>query len=445
MTLNHLISALLFILPCILVLCLAFSDHFKMPNYATVVISIAAFMAIDITSTYIYYTKPLTIWMMAFLSFSAMLIATVLFQVASGYNFTQSLFIVAIVLCYTYSIYTLSSQLHYAITGRLPYSATTLHTVTTLIIAAVTFPLMLILFKKLLRPALDSTESLAFWRIFWGIPVCNTLLYTLTIFPTFADNLSEPGSDIYLSPILWIILTFSIYVIVLRMIVETIQNARLETALHISETQLAAQQKQTEMLQQRIEETARMRHDFRHTLIALQAYLLKKDYDGMEEFISSYISSLNDLRPTIYCDDPIANAIVSYYAERARDSDISFTTSIHLAQNLPFSDTDACIILGNLLENALEACQRQSDGARYIHLKLHDIHESALIIMVENSYNGTVLKKNNAFLSTKAKGRKGIGIASVLDIVSKYNGIPRFEYDKDTFKVSILLNYQNTD
>lgn len=242
MTPDNIISALLYIIPCILVLCLTFFDHLRSPNRATAAVSIIAFLFIDVASTYIYYTEPLTPWTMILLPFAAMLSGVVLFRAASGYSFAQSLFTVAIIMCYTDSIYVCSSQIHYFVTDRLPGGTSALHTLSTLAVALLTFPYILMLFKRLLRTALDETEHLAFWRISWGIPMCNRLLYYLAIFPIFSKRLPATGaSDIYLTPILWIILTFFTYTIALKMVVEATKNAKLEENLHISETQFAAQ------------------------------------------------------------------------------------------------------------------------------------------------------------------------------------------------------------
>ena len=66
---------------------------------------------------------------------------------------------------------------------------------------------------------------------------------------------------------------------------------------------------------------------------------------------------------------------------------------------------------------------RQKKGDRYIKIRLHQTGD-VLIIMVENSYEGTVRREEGRFLSSKAEMRKGIGITSVLDVCKKYNGIP---------------------
>ena len=109
------------------------------------------------------------------------------------------------------------------------------------------------------------------------------------------------------------------------------------------------------------------------------------------------------------------------------------------AETFVVTDIDICIILGNLLENAYEACVRQTDGTRYITVKIHQTGR-VLIILVENSYSGLMRKKGGVFLSAKAKNRKGIGLESVVDVTKKYNGIPKIEYDGKIFRVSLLLN-----
>ena len=66
--------------------------------------------------------------------------------------------------------------------------------------------------------------------------------------------------------------------------------------------------------------------------------------------------------------------------------------------------------------------------------------DATLVIVVENSHDQEIRKKDNLFLSSKEKNRKGIGISSVLDVAKSYQGIPNFEYDKEHFKVSLLLH-----
>lgn len=438
------INMLLFIVPCIIVLYPSFSDRLKAPGHMTAAGPIAAFMIISIFSTYIYFTQPLTLWSMAFLSLCSMLAGVLIFNAASSYSFAQGLFVISIIKCYSDSVHLISYQFHFIVMGRLPSHSSLFYLGSAFVITLITLPVIFLFFRKLLRPALDATEHLPFWNLFWGIPVCSNLLYFLTIFPRFNIVDSVPIGDLYATPVLWIVLSFSTYIIILKMIMETTRNAQLTEALHITEMQVTAQRRHTEMMQQKIKETRHIRHDFRHTLLALQAYLSAKDYESMTVYLNNYLHSLNSLNPTVYCENAIINAIISYYMHFADEQHIETSIAIQLDEDLSFPDTDMCILLGNLLENAVEACQRQDEGQRYIDVKIHTFNKSTLVIVIENSYNGYIERRNSAFISAKAPGRHGIGIASILNIAGKYNGVPKFEYDSHAFKVSIMISRDST-
>ena len=100
---------------------------------------------------------------------------------------------------------------------------------------------------------------------------------------------------------------------------------------------------------------------------------------------------------------------------------------------------DLCAVVSNLLENASEACVRVSCGRRFINVKISATTGSLLAVIVENSYEGEIRRSGSAFISSKKKGRKGIGISSVLNIIEQYNGLSKFEYQNRIFKASVLL------
>lgn len=445
MRLENLAGTLLFIIPCIIVLYLTFSDRIKAPSLVTVAIAISIFLIISIILTYIYATMPLSSPAMALLSISGMMAGVFIVNAVLTYSFVQCLFAVTVVKCYSDAVYLLSAQVECILGTPAANELSPFHLTLKLIITILTLPLIFLFFKKLLRPALDYTEHLPFWNLLWGIPVCSTLFYSLTLFPMFNQKTPDSWADLYVTPLLWIILTFSNYFMIFKMIAETTRAAELAEALHLSETHFNAYKKQIELLQQKISETSRIRHDFRHTLIALKTYISNNDLNGMEEYINNYICHLDSISPAIYCQNAVINTIVSYFADSARKRDIDFTISICLDDVFPFSDVDTCIILGNLLENAMEACTRQSEGAKSLRLDIRMRHGATLAIVIENSFDGKIRKRDDIFLSSKKEGRVGIGIASVRRIADKYNGVCQFDYDSGTFRASVLLNSIGND
>ena len=177
----------------------------------------------------------------------------------------------------------------------------------------------------------------------------------------------------------------------------------------------------------------------RHHLLAIKAYAKDGKCGDILSYLEKCISFMDQRDPGVWSGNPVVDALLGYYKGNAEDEGIRTELHVETDKHLPVSDTDICIILGNLLENAYEACMRQKRGERFIKIRLHHTGD-VLIVMVENSYEGTVRKEDGRFLSSKAEMRKGIGITSVLDVCKKYNGIPKIEYNGSLFKVSILLN-----
>ena len=205
------------------------------------------------------------------------------------------------------------------------------------------------------------------------------------------------------------------------------------------EQQLELCRRQSEERENAYAHLRQLRHDMKHHLLALKAYAQAGKCDAICRYLDDCISYM-DVRDTgVWSGNPVVDALLGYYKGNAEDEGIRTELHVETDKPLPVSDTDICIILGNLLENAYEACMRQKRGERFIKIRLHHTGD-VLIVMVENSYEGTVRKEDGRFLSSKAEMRKGIGITSVLDVCKKYNGIPKIEYNGSVFKVSILLN-----
>lgn len=82
----------------------------------------------------------------------------------------------------------------------------------------------------------------------------------------------------------------------------------------------------------------------------------------------------------------------------------AFNVSIQLPKEAVLPDTDLCAIVSNLLENAVEACTRMSSQDRFIRLKISSTTKFLLAIIIENSYEGKILRSGNIFISSKKGG-----------------------------------------
>jgi len=189
-------------------------------------------------------------------------------------------------------------------------------------------------------------------------------------------------------------------------------------------------------LRSHFDEIKKARHDIRHHLSVIQSFVETGEDERLVEYIKDYSATLPDDFVFVYCDNYAINSVLLYYANMAKNEGIDVTINVELHDKFNISDTDLCIIFGNCIENALEAC-RKVEGEKFINIKSM-ITGNILTIVVDNSFNGELKRKGDGFLSSKKSGG-GVGVPSVKTIVRKYNGDARFEAKGDIFQASLLL------
>ncbi len=198
---------------------------------------------------------------------------------------------------------------------------------------------------------------------------------------------------------------------------------------------LSLQGSQYQQLLRSVHENNRIRHDLRQQLIVISELLKQKEYAKLEEYVQTYVDS-TETKIRLYSYSAAVNALISYYESLCRDKGIQTDLSVYLPEGIPISDQDLCILLGNLLENAIYGCQ-DTEGP-YIHLKIRQTSPNILAIKIENPYKGKIQKVNGRYLSTK-HDRPGQGLESVQFIAENHRGIMEIHTDKQIFTVKVLL------
>ena len=186
----------------------------------------------------------------------------------------------------------------------------------------------------------------------------------------------------------------------------------------------------------------RMRHDLKNQMISLLQLLEQKKYNKLEHELVE-LTELKVLQGKLgsITDNSIVNTIVNYKKEMARNEGIAFNCNINVPIELPFNSEDLCVILGNVLDNAIEANKRGNVKKTFISLDIV-FDGMNLIVVVENSFDGKLLlnKSGNVFTRKRNVKNHGIGLYSVQKILKTYNG----EYDtivKDNvYRVEIILH-----
>lgn len=201
--------------------------------------------------------------------------------------------------------------------------------------------------------------------------------------------------------------------------------------------QIRMQKEHYQQLSAQIEQARQNSHDLRHHLRTLRALAEAHSYDELVAYLDSYEPHLAARTICTFSDNPAADAILCYYAAAAKRQNAAYDVRLALPREISFPDDELCILLGNLLENAVDAVGAQTEGPRTIYLR-GSITGGKLGLAVNNSFNGNLRRHGEVFLSTKHEGA-GIGLRSVQAIVEKYHGLYDFSVIDKTFHVLLMI------
>ena len=189
-------------------------------------------------------------------------------------------------------------------------------------------------------------------------------------------------------------------------------------------------------------EFRKVKHDLKNQLIFLLDRCKKNEYEELEIFLQEMIEKTPYEELTIAkTDNLVVDALVNYKYSIAKQFGIDFKINLDIPTRLPFDNTDLCILIGNALDNALEANMKDEIKKRYIKLKMR-MDSDNLVIIVENSFNGKIKTDRKGKVMTIKKNKTeehGLGLESIQKTVNKYHGFAKVSYTENVFVLNILL------
>ena len=284
------------------------------------------------------------------------------------------------------------------------------------------------------RAMVEDDNFAQTWYVFWMLPLVFILL-NLFMIPRYQTTLQTGRvlqGYIVLS-IALLVLLFWFNTVFLLMANSLNRNARLRRENEL----LSMQQQRYENLKTAIEEARQARHDMRHQLSQISALAESGDLESLKAYLAKTVSRIPN--PDMqFCENRAADSVVGYYCALAKREDIPFRSKLDLPEALPVDEIDMCLVLSNLLENALEASLRTAPDKRQIRITAYLHAERLLLIEAQNAYDGEIKEKGGVFRSSKRKG-PGIGIQSVRHIAEKTGGASTFACQDGVFSAKVML------
>ncbi len=209
-------------------------------------------------------------------------------------------------------------------------------------------------------------------------------------------------------------------------------NVLLREQIAIYESELRANVEQDRQVQA-------LRHDMKHHIREIYSLADKNTDTDIIRYLDEMSDSMDNIEKVASTGNSVFDGILNYYAQKINQemNNVNFSVILKIPTDLEISSFDMNVILGNLLDNAMENVSGEVGQELQIEAVLEYI-EGLLRIEVVNTFAGNVNKDGERFISHKGQGH-GFGLSNVKKITEKYSGYMMIENESNRFKVVVLL------
>lgn len=176
------------------------------------------------------------------------------------------------------------------------------------------------------------------------------------------------------------------------------------------------------------------RHDYRHHIQTMKVHAAHGELSEISAYLDMLDHDLTNVETVIKTGNHMADAVLNSKLSLAAEREIKVKAKAEIPVKLSISELDLCIIIGNLLDNAMEACMELPPEGRLIRIYM-EIKGNYLYLALTNTAKG---KKKHNFRTSKGEGH-GLGLVRVDTVVKKYNGYVTRASEDGAFSTEILL------
>lgn len=181
------------------------------------------------------------------------------------------------------------------------------------------------------------------------------------------------------------------------------------------------------------------RHDYHNHIQTMKAYLQMNKIEELNQYLNNLDNDLTTVDTVIKTGNVMIDAILNSKISLAKAKDINVNAKAIVPNQLKILEIDLCVIIGNLLDNAIEACLKiENENDRFIRIYV-DIFKEQLYISVQNANGGMIKKIGKTYQSTKLTNSHGFGLKRIDNIVNKYNGYINRQNEEGVFATEVML------
>lgn len=219
-------------------------------------------------------------------------------------------------------------------------------------------------------------------------------------------------------------------------------NVLIENYIHLRDNdiykqQTYAYQNQLEVIMESQNRVRALRHDMKNHILALQVLVQKKEIEETNKYLDSMKNFMTNPQEYVKTGNDTVDSLLNYKIQKANEVLNVVETKISIPEQLSLRSFDLNVLLGNLLDNAIDASMQTEDKKLKITIKLD---KGILFLNICNSSQMIAGGRRNFLETTKEdKVNHGIGLKNVRRIVEKYHGDIDFLYENDSMETDIMM------
>lgn len=292
--------------------------------------------------------------------------------------------------------------------------------------------------RRVLWPIVRDLTSDA-WRLLWVIPLTFSVLIVASSYALLEASMAMH----VVSLALLLLSAYLTYVVLTTMLRQTAEQSKQAERAVAASAYLSLQKDHYGTLMAHIDNARAIRHDFHHQLLVIRQHAERGDAAA----VMAYCDALRDAAPPedglIVCEHFAANAVAAHYLSLAKKAGIRLDVSLIIPADMGrVLDGDLCVIVGNLLENALEACVGMRRGDRFLRVRTR-LSGDTWTLSMDNSFEGG----GPALDGSKPSGKPdaGIGLSSIRAAAERYGGGAEYAAKDGVFRSSVYLVIHHID
>lgn len=271
-----------------------------------------------------------------------------------------------------------------------------------------------------------------FSRLYW-FAIIIIPLSTLVVMFTVLTNMNLSKTVILVNISLILVINFFAFFLFEKIAVYSEQEKQRQLIIQ----QNAYYLKQLQLMESSLETTKSLRHDVKNHMAAIYTSLENGHISDAKKHIESVMNVYKN--NSIVSGNSAIDSIVNFKDQEAHQAGLSIAFNIDIPTDINIEAYDAAIILGNLLDNSIEAVGKESVKDKTIGCDIK-YNKGVLLIDIKNHFDGKILHKGNSYISTKSdKEMHGLGLRNVKNSVEKYNGSMDITHKHNVYEVYIML------